>query len=481
MTLPDAHGIRRAVSTRALSAVEVCQASLESISSLNPSLNAFITLAADRALERAARLDASADRPSLPLLGVPIAVKDNICTRGIRTTAGSRVLEGYDPPYDAAVIERLEDAGAIVVGKTNCDEFAMGSSTEHSAFGPSRNPWATDRTPGGSSGGSAVAVAARMTPLALGSETGGSVRQPAALCGVSGLKPTYGRISRYGLIAFSSSMDQVGPFAANIADLALLLQVMAGPDARDSTCLTEAPPDYAATLGDGITGLRVGVPRDVLSDGVDPGVRNAFDASLEVLRAAGASVVDVDLPHARYATPTYAIVAMAEASSNLGRYDGVRFGPRGEAGTLNGMYLRTRALFGREVKRRLMLGTYVLSGGYYEAYYVRAQRVRTLLRQDYNRAFEVVDVIATPTSPTTAFPLGARIEDPLQMYLADIFTVSANLSGLPALSVPCGFADGLPVGLQLTGRAWDEAGLLRIGAEYERRTAWHLRLPPTAV
>jgi aspartyl-tRNA(Asn)/glutamyl-tRNA(Gln) amidotransferase subunit A len=478
MTPMRAHEIRRAVAAREVSPVEVCQAALERIAAAHPSLNAFITVVADRALARATRLEKAPAPGTLPLAGVPIAIKDNICTRDIRTTAGSRVLENYVPPYDASVITRLELAGAIVVGKTNCDEFAMGSSTEHSAYGPSRNPWALERTPGGSSGGSAVAVATRMTPLALGSETGGSVRQPAALCGVIGLKPTYGRVSRYGLIAFSSSMDQVGAFATSVADVATLLQVLAGADPRDATCSAGEVPDYSAALQTGVGGLRVGVPRGSMREGVEPGVGAAFEACVGMLERAGARIVDIDLPHAAFSTATYAIVAMAEASSNLGRYDGVRYGARADADTLSEMYVRTRALFGREVKRRVMLGTYVLSGGYYDAYYLRAQQVRRLLRQDYDRAFEAVDVIATPTSPTTAFPLGARLDNPVQMYLADLFTASANLTGLPALSVPCGFAEGLPVGLQLTGPAWDESMLLRVAAEYERRTAWHEQMPP---
>lgn len=479
MTLRDAAGIRRAVAAREVSAVEVCRASLERIAALNPALNAFITVDAEGALARAAELDRrSTTAGDLPLLAVPVAVKDNICTRGVRTTAGSRMLDTYVPPHNATVVDRLQSAGAIVVGKTNCDEFAMGSSTEHSAFGPARNPWAQDRTPGGSSGGSAVAVATGMTTVALGSETGGSVRQPAALCGVVGLKPTYGRISRFGLIAFSSSMDQVGPFATNVADAAAVLQALAGQDSRDATSAARRPDNYSALLEAGARGLRVGIPSAFLEEGIEDGVREAFRVSIEELRAAGAAIVDVDLPHARYATPTYAIVAMAEASSNLGRYDGVRFGHRAaDAVSLRDMYTRTRAAFGREVKRRLMLGTYVLSGGYYDAFYMKAQKVRALLRQDYDTAFERVDVVATPTSPTTAFRLGARVEDPLQMYLADVFTASANLSGLPAISVPCGFAGGLPVGLQLTGRAWDEATLLRVAADYERRTGWNTHEP----
>ena len=468
MTLQDAGAIRRAILTRQVSAVDVCRASLDRIESLNSTLNAFITVDEEGALRRASALDhRAAEADDLPLLGVPVAVKDNICTRGLRTTAGSRILEHYVPPYNATVIERLEGAGAIIVGKTNCDEFAMGSSTEHSAFGSARNPWGTDRTPGGSSGGSAIAVATGMTPIALGSETGGSVRQPAALCGVLGLKPTYGRISRYGLIAFSSSMDQVGPFATSVQDLAAVLQVLAGPDPRDSSCAARGADDYSAGLAGNARGLRIGVPRRLLEDGIEHGVRTAFVAALDALRTAGATLIDVDLTHARYATPAYTIVAMAEASSNLGRFDGVRYGHRADGESLRDMYTRTRGAFGREVKRRMMLGTYVLSGGYYESFYAKAQAVRALLRQDYESAFERVDLVATPTSPTTAFPLGARIDDPVKMYLADILTVSANLTGLPALSIPCGLSEGLPVGLQLTGRAWEESMLLRAAAAYE--------------
>ena len=482
MILHSAAEIRRAIAAREVSAADVCRTALARLERLNPALNAFITIDAEGALARAADLDRrGAGEGTLPLLGVPIAVKDNICTRGLRTTAGSRVLHDYVPPYNATVIDRLLAAGAVILGKTNCDEFAMGSSTEHSAYGVARNPWDTARTPGGSSGGSAISVATRVTPLALGSETGGSVRQPAALCGVIGLKPTYGRISRYGLIAFGSSLDQVAPFATTVADLALVLQALAGPDPRDMTCAAESPDSYGAGLGEGVAGLRIGVPRSLLADGVEPGVARAFELALEELRAAGATLVDVQLPNSRYAIAAYTIVAMAEASSNLGRYDGVRYGYRApDASALKDVYVKTRAAFGAEVKRRVMLGTYVLSGGYYDAFYMKAQQVRALLRQDYDRAFEQADVVAMPTSPTTAFPLGARVEDPLQMYLADVFTVSANLAGLPAISVPCGFAARLPVGLQLTGRAWGEATLLRVAAEYERRTDWTTVLPPAA-
>jgi aspartyl-tRNA(Asn)/glutamyl-tRNA(Gln) amidotransferase subunit A len=460
--------IAAAVRARTISAVDVWQAAIERIRTLDPALNAFLHLS-EYGLARAEQADR--DPPAnAPLLGVPIAVKDNICTAGVRTTAGSRLLEDYVPPYSAAVVERLERAGAIVIGKTNCDEFAMGSSTEHSAFGPTRNPWAVDRTPGGSSGGSAVAVAAGMVPVSLGSDTGGSIRQPAALCGVFGLKPTYGRVSRYGLIAFASSLDQIGPFAATARDLALVFGVIAGVDERDSTSADVAVPDYAAALTGDVKGLRVGVPRALLADGVEPGVRAAFDAALETLRDAGAVVSDIALPHAPLAIPVYYLVANAEASSNLARYDGIRYGTRAEASTLHDVYYHTRARFGAEAKRRIMIGTFVLSAGYYDAYYVKAQQVRALIRRDYDQAFAGVDAVALPTSPTGAFRLGERTEDPLQMYLADVFTVAANLAGLPAISIPCGMTgENLPVGLQLTARPFDEVTLLRAAEAVERR------------
>jgi len=440
-------------------------------------LNAVITEAGERARLQAARVDAQHGMAGR-LAGVPVAVKDNICTRGLRTTAASRVLEHYIPPYDATVIERLEAAGAVIIAKTNCDEFAMGSSSEHSAFGAVRNPWDLERTPGGSSGGSAALVAARVVPLALGSETGGSVRQPAAMCGIVGLKPTYGRISRYGLIAFGSSLDQVGVFGTTVADVSVCLGVLAGRDPRDATTREVSVDDYLAAAARTADGLRIGVPSALVQDGVDPGVRRAFGAAMDTLRDAGASIIEVALPHSQVATATYTIVAMAEASSNLARFDGVRYGTRARGDALHEMYARTRAAFGDEVKRRLMLGAYVLSAGYYDAYYVKAQKVRALIRQDYERAFESVDVIATPASPTTAFRLGARMEDPVQMYLADIFTVSANLAGVPAISVPCGFADGLPVGLQFTAAAWGEAVLMRAGGAFERLTRWSSQAPP---
>jgi aspartyl-tRNA(Asn)/glutamyl-tRNA(Gln) amidotransferase subunit A len=417
---------------------------------------------------------------------VPVAVKDNLCTRGVATTASSRILETFVPPYDATVVERLEAAGAVIVGKTNCDEFAMGSSNENSAFGPARNPWAPDRIPGGSSGGSAVAVAAGFAPLALGSDTGGSIRQPAALCGLVGLKPTYGRVSRYGLLAFASSLDQIGPMTRTVEDAAIALNVLAGVDPADATSAPEPVPDYTTALTGSVDGLRVGVPRALVHEGVHPEVGAAFDAALDVYRAAGATLIDVDLPSASAAIPVYYLVATAEASSNLARYDGVRFGFRapsehgpGAQDDLRTMYGRSRELgFGPEVKRRIVLGTYVLSAGYYDAYYLKAQQVRTLIRRDYDHAFERVDVVAMPTSPTPAFRIGEKASDPLQMYLSDIFTVSANLAGLPAISVPCGFtSESLPIGLQLTGRMFDERTLLSAAHAYERQTAWWTRRP----
>jgi aspartyl-tRNA(Asn)/glutamyl-tRNA(Gln) amidotransferase subunit A len=399
------------------------------------------------------------------------------------TTASSRILEHYHPPYDATAVERLEAAGGVIVGKTNCDEFAMGSSTENSAFGVTRNPWDVERIPGGSSGGSAAAVAARMVPLALGSDTGGSIRQPAALCGVVGFKPTYGRISRYGLLAFASSLDQIGPIATSVEDAALAFSVMAGHDPRDSTCASAPVPEYSsAVTGSSLKGVRIGVPRDLIRDGVEEGVLEALTHALATLERSGATIVDVTLPHSRHGIAAYYLIATAEASSNLARYDGVRYGVRatGTDRTLGAMYERTRgAGFGAEVKRRIMLGTYVLSAGYYDAYYRKAQQVRTLISGDYDTAFGQVDAIALPTSPTGAFRLGERTADPVLMYLADVFTVGANLAGVPAITVPCGLTrEQLPVGLQFTTRRMDDITALRIAAAYEHVTDWHERRPP---
>jgi aspartyl-tRNA(Asn)/glutamyl-tRNA(Gln) amidotransferase subunit A len=471
--LPEtALDIVHAIRSRRTSAAEVCRATLERIAAENETLFAFLNVSAELAQAQAAALDARPeDWPRLPLLGVPVALKDNLCTRGIPTTAGSRILEGYVPPYDATAVSRLVAAGAVIVGKTNCDEFAMGSSTENSAFGPTRNPWSLERIPGGSSGGSAAAVAARMVPLAFGSDTGGSIRQPAALCGVVGLKPTYGRVSRYGLLAFASSLDQIGPITTSVADAALALQIIAGPDAHDATCSASIPADYLGALTGDIRGLRVGVPRTILAEGVDPGILEAFEQAVDFLRGLGAVIVDVQLPYSPQAIPVYYLVATAEASSNLARYDGVRYGYRArDAMSLGDMYDRTRDQgFGAEVKRRILLGTYVLSAGYYDAYYLKAQQVRTLIQRDYEAAFSSVDLIAMPTSPTPAFKLGERTADPLQMYLADVFTVGANLAGLPSIAVPSGLTrERLPCSLQLTGRPLDEATVLRAADAFER-------------
>ena len=478
-----ARELRDDIAAGSISAVEVCRATLDRLSSANSALNAFNHIDADRALERASAIDrrrASGERLG-PLAGVPIALKDNLCVRGMRTTASSKVLDTFVPPYDATVVRRLEGAGAVIVGKTNCDEFAMGSSNENSAYGPVRNPWNLETTPGGSSGGSAAAVAARCVSLALGSDTGGSIRQPASFCGIVGLKPTYGRVSRYGLIAFASSLDQIGPLTRTVADAATALSVIAGADPSDSTSANAAVPDYAAALTGELSGVRVGVPRAFVTDGVDEHVRRAYDAALDTLRDRGARLIDIDLPHAKLAIPVYYLIATAEASSNLARYDGVKYGYRSPAatdGTLKTMYSRTRDEgFGAEVKRRIMLGTYVLSAGYYDAFYLKAQQVRTLLRRDYELAFESVDVVAMPTSPIPPFRLGEKTDDPLQMYLADIFTVSVNLAGLPGISIPCGFTGTLPIGFQLIGRMFDEATILRVADAFERATEWHKAEP----
>ncbi len=474
--------LREQIRSGARSAVEVCRSALARIEALEPSLHAFNTVTIERALARANDIDRHLDEwRDAPLGGVPIALKDNLCTRDVRTTASSRILESFVPPYDATVVTRLEQAGAVIIGKTNCDEFAMGSSTENSAFGPSRNPWALDHIPGGSSGGSAVAVAARMTPAALGSDTGGSVRQPAALCGVVGLKPTYGRVSRYGLLAFASSLDQIGPLTRTVYDAAVLLSVIAGHDSSDATSATAPVPDYPSALDGNVRNARIGVPAAMLESGVDPDVHTAFHTALDVLVKRGATLIEIDLPHAKHAIGVYYLIATAEASSNLARYDGVRYGFRApEATTVQAMYGRTRAGgFGDEVKRRIMLGTYVLSAGYYDAYYLKAQQVRTLILRDYDLAFNRVDAVAMPTSPTAAFKIGERVADPLQMYLADVFTVSAPLAGLPAISVPCGFTSAmLPVGIQFTGRRFDEATLFKIADAYERDAPWYKEEPP---
>ncbi|HEX8146640.1 MAG TPA: Asp-tRNA(Asn)/Glu-tRNA(Gln) amidotransferase subunit GatA [Pyrinomonadaceae bacterium] len=450
---------------------DVAARSLDAAERLNETLNAFLQIDRAGALRRAEGLDKEAGAAGA-LRGVPLAVKDNICVRGMQATCGSRILAGYHPPYDATVTERLNAAGAVIVGKTNCDEFAMGSSNENSAYGPVRNPWDVGRVPGGSSGGSAAAVAARIVPAALGSETGGSVRQPAALCGIVGVKPTYGRVSRYGLVAFGSSLDQVSVFGLTVRDAALVLQTIAGRDERDSTTADVEVPDYAGDLGGGdLKGARIGVPSALLGEGLDADVRLRVEAAVEAYRELGAEIVDVELPHAKYSIAVYYIIATAEASSNLARYDGVRYGFRAEdPKDLREMYRRTREEgFGAEVKRRIMLGTYVLSSGYYDAYYLKAQQVRTLIRRDFLNAYEKCDAILTPTSPTPAFRLGEKTDDPLSMYLSDIYTCMANLAGVPGVSVPCGLTPaGLPVGFQLMGRHWGEPDILRLAHAYEQ-------------
>jgi aspartyl-tRNA(Asn)/glutamyl-tRNA(Gln) amidotransferase subunit A len=476
-----ARELARRVRARELSAEEVTRAHLDRIDRLDARLGTFLHRLPERALARARAVDAAvASGQDLALAGVPLAVKDVLNLAGEPTTCGSRILEGYRSPFTATAVERLEAAGAIVVGKTNMDEFAMGSSNENSAFRPVLNPWDAERVPGGSSGGSAAAVAAGLAALSLGSDTGGSIRQPAALCGVVGLKPTYGRVSRWGLVAFASSLDQVGPFARSVADVSLAAGLLFGQDPRDATSAERPVPDLAAALDGGPAGLRIGVPWGFLEKGVDEGVLAAFRESVRTLQGAGAQIVDVSLPYLPHAIATYYLVATAEASSNLARYDGVRYGQRAAgANDLRGMYGETRDHgFGPEVKRRIILGTFVLSSGYYDAYYLRAQKVRTLIRSDFERAFQDCDLMATPTSPTPAFRLGEKTGDPLQMYLADIFTVPANLAGIPGLSVPGGFAGHLPVGLQLLGRPFDEATLVRAGHAYQQVTSFHEAFPP---
>ncbi|HOR01142.1 MAG TPA: Asp-tRNA(Asn)/Glu-tRNA(Gln) amidotransferase subunit GatA [Anaerolineae bacterium] len=471
-----------------ISAVALAEAVIDRIVAADNDVRAYLTLTPELALEQARAADlrrAEARRSGAdslpPLLGIPLAIKDVLCTAGIHTTCGSRILEDFVPPYDATVVARLKDAGCVMLGKTNTDEFAMGSSTENSAYFVTHNPWDLARVPGGSSGGSAAAVAAGEALGALGSDTGGSVRQPAAFCGVVGLKPTYGRVSRYGLVAFASSLDQAGPLTRDVADAALLLGIIAGADAHDSTSAAVEVPDYAAALTGDIRGLRVGVPEEYLVPGMEPGVEAAVRQAVAQLEALGAAVERVSLPHTEYALPVFYLLAPAEASANLARYDGVKYGYSAPAGELWEMYKRTRGEgFGAEVKRRIMLGTYVLSAGYYEAYYLKAQKVRTLIRQDFERALARVDVLVAPTSPTVAFPIGAKSQDPLQMYLSDVLTLSLNLAGLCGISVPCGFSQGLPVGMQILGRAFDEATILRVAHAYEQATPWHTYRPALA-
>ena len=457
---------------------------LDRIAALDPTVKAYLTVTGEAALARAAEADArfKSGTPLGPLDGVPLGVKDVFCTRGVRTTCGSKILEGFVPPYDATVVARLVRAGAVILGKLNMDEFAMGSSTENSAYFTTRNPWDLSRVPGGSSGGSAAAVAADLAAATLGTDTGGSIRQPAAFCGNVGLKPTYGRVSRFGLVAFASSLDQVGPLAKDVLDAALMLQAVAGHDPMDSTSAAVPVPDYAAELDRGVRGLRVGIPAEYFIEGLDAEVEAAVRVAVETLKGLGAKTESVSLPHTEYGLAAYYLIAPAECSSNLARYDGVKYGLRVPgARDLIDMYSRTRgAGFGAEVKRRVMLGTYALSAGYYDAYYGKAQKVRTLVQRDFQKAFERVDVIVAPTTPSVAFKMGERA-DPLSMYLNDVFTIPVNLAGLPGLSVPAGFTkSGLPIGLQIIGKAFDEATLLRTARAYEAATSWHERKPGLA-
>jgi aspartyl-tRNA(Asn)/glutamyl-tRNA(Gln) amidotransferase subunit A len=467
--ISDVHTAVRNAKPTATQLAELC---FQEIEAQNPAINAYLATSPERALSAAANIDQLAARggPLPPLAGVPIGVKDVLVMKGSPATAGSRILEGYRPPYDATVVKRLDAAGAVLVGKLNCDEFAMGSSNENSGYGPVRNPVSLDRVPGGSSGGSAAAVAAGMAVATLGTDTGGSIRQPASFCGVVGLLPTYGRVSRYGLIAFASSLDRVGPVTRSVKDAAILLGVIAGHDPLDATSATTPVPDYVQALEQPVKGLRVGVPTEYFGDGLDAEVRSAVESAIERLRAAGCIIKPVSLPHTRYAVPTYYLVATAEASANLARFDGVRYGFRAkDAGTLTGMYRQSREVgFGAEVKRRILLGTYALSAGYYDAYYKKAQQVRTLLTRDFLKAFEEVDVLVTPVTPTPAFKLGEKTDDPLSMYLADIYTVTASLAGICGLSVPCGqSSQGLPIGAQILGKHFDEATVLRAALAIE--------------
>ncbi len=462
------------------SSVELTRHFLDRIERLDTRLNSFITVTSESALAAAEAADqALKTGDDTPLTGIPIVQKDIFCTRGVRTSCGSRMLDNFVSPYDATVTRCLLDAGVVSLGKVNMDEFAMGSSNETSYYGPVRNPWDTDRVPGGSSGGSAAAVAARLAAAATGTDTGGSIRQPAALCGITGLKPTYGRVSRFGMIAFASSLDQAGPMTRSAEDAALMLQQMAGFDERDSTCADEPVPDYSESLDDSLEGLRIGLPKEYFGEGLDAAVAGAIEEAIEVYKSLGAQVVEISLPNTALAVPTYYVVAPAECSSNLSRFDGVRFGYRCEAPKdLEDLYKRSRGEgFGAEVKRRIMIGTYALSAGYYDAYYLKAQKTRHLISDDFHQAFEQVDVIMGPTSPTTAFGLGEKVDDPVTMYLNDIYTIATNLAGLPGMSLPVAPVNGLPVGLQIIGNYFAETKLLNVAHRFQQETDWHRQMP----
>ena len=463
------------------SSEELTREYLQRINTHADNLNCFITISEEQALTAARQADEQRSKgSSMPLLGVPIAQKDIFCTKGVKTTCGSKMLDNFIAPYNATVVERLDQAGMVMLGKTNMDEFAMGSSNETSFYGAVKNPWDLKAVPGGSSGGSAAAVAARLTPAATGTDTGGSIRQPASLCGITGLKPTYGRVSRYGMIAFASSLDQAGPMTQTAEDAAMLLNAMSGFDLRDSTSIDKEVPDYSAQLNDSIKGLRIGLPKEFFAEGLDDGVMREVQAALAEYEKMGAVLVDIELPNSQLSVPTYYVVAPAECSSNLSRYDGVRFGYRCDNPVdLEDLYKRSRGEgFGAEVKRRIMIGTYALSAGYYDAYYLKAQRIRRLISDDFNKAFTNVDVIMGPTSPTVAFDLGEKSDDPVTMYLSDIYTIAVNLAGLPGMSIPAGFTDSRPVGLQIIGNYFDEARLLNVAHQFQLATNWHQQVPP---
>lgn len=469
------------IKKKEISATQATKAYLERIKKIDPKIAAYLTVCEKPALEQAGQVDQKISRGEYagPLMGVPIAPKDIYLTAGIETNCASKILKNYIPPYNATVIQKFLDQGAVILGKLNLDEFAMGSSTENSAYQITKNPWDLERVPGGSSGGSAAAVAADLCAASLGTDTGGSIRQPAALCGIVGLKPTYGRVSRYGVIAFASSLDQMGPMTKDVTDCAWLMNVMAGHDPRDSTAIDQPVPDYTKSLNQPIKGLKIGVAREYFAEGISPEVKNCVQAAIKNLEGQGAHVEEVSLPHTSYAVAAYYIIAPAEASSNLARYDGVRYGVRAPADTLVALYEQTKTRgFGMEVKRRIMLGTYVLSAGYYDAYYRQAQKARTVISQDFSRAFEKVDVIVAPTTPTTAFKIAEKTKNPLDMYLADICTIAINLAGLPGISIPCGFdAKNLPIGLQIIGKPFAEATLIQVAHAYEQATTWHLQQP----
>ena len=474
-----AHELQQKLSRREVSAVEITQSVLARADKVDSTIQSFITRTPEAALAQAKRVDEKLARGESvsPLAGIPGALKDNMCTKGVKTTCASKILANFVPPYDATITEKLAAADAVIVGKANLDEFAMGSSTENSGFFVTRNPWDTERVPGGSSGGSGAAVAAGEAIWSLGSDTGGSIRLPAAYCGVVGLKPTYGRVSRYGLVAYASSLDQIGPFARDVRDCALVLGAISGHDRRDSTSINAPVPDYTAKLEAGVKGLKIGLPREYFVAGMQPEVEAAIRRSIDELVDMGAELVEVSMPNTQYALATYYLIATAEASSNLGRYDGVGFGHRGEGGDIVSMYKRSRAEgFGPEVQRRIMLGTYALSSGYYDAYYLKALKVRTLIKQDFDRAFGQVDVLIAPIAPTTAFKIGEKVEDPLAMYLVDVCTIPSNLAGVPALSLPCGFADGLPIGMQIIGPHLSEATLLQVAYTFEQAHDYHKQL-----